>query len=297
MKIEDYNVIFITLDSLPYQTAVLSPNLFLNKISTLKKAETHGTYTYPAHHSFFIGLIPRLIGNSSNKYLGKYSQIWRNNSANQSEKKVAIFFKEKSIIDFYKNKNHQTIGFGGVEFFNTYKKSNTLPNLFEEFVFFGPKEKLDKLERIPRSPNWFPLNNLDYITHKIKDNPFFLFINSIATHIPYDNPNTHLSDNDKKIIAKIYREHDLKIPRTKRNIPISSEEILRIRKIQQDSFSWADTQIKKLIDLIPRKRPTILIVCSDHGEEFGEFGRFGHAHFARTIMYVPYWDCILDKNS
>jgi len=293
MGIENFNVIFITLDSLPYHIAKSSKNLFLNKISCLKMAETHGTYTYPAHHSFFLGLIPRLVG-SKNQYLNKYTQIWRSSSANSSEKTIAITFNEKNILEHYKAKGYQTIGFGGVPFFNTTNNNNTLPKLFDEFYFFGPYKRISKLKRIPRKPEWFPLNNIENIVSKIQKGPYFLFINSIATHIPYDNPLTEITNKDKDTLAKIYKEHDLKNTASFERDPISKEDIERVVTIQKESLYWVDKQIEKLIQSLSIKKPSILIVCADHGEEFGENGRFGHAHADATVMTVPYWDCILD---
>jgi hypothetical protein len=262
----------------------------------LKCAETHATYTYPAHHSFFIGLIPR-FKNSSDKYLNTYKQIWRSSSANKTSKEIAITFDEPTIIDYYKHKDYQTIGFGGVPFFDLNNKNNTLPKLFEEFIYFGPKEKIPRLERIPRSPNWYPLNNIEYIVSSIKKDSYFLFINSIATHIPYDNPEHNITAKEKEILTKIYSAHDLKNSPINGVTALTTAEVSHAIEMQRDSLLWADKQIKKLLESLKIKKETILIVCADHGEEFGENGRFGHAHVDDTVMHVPYWDTILNRKS
>jgi hypothetical protein len=294
MNINDYNVLFITLDSLSFSVAKEAKRLYLNEVSQLRKAETHGTYTYPAHHSFFIGLIPRLIG-EDNLYLGQYKQIWRSTSAKKSDREVFANYSDKNILDFYHNQGYQVVGVGGVPFFNVENRNNTLPNLFEEFYYMGPKEHIPREERVPRREEWFPLNNIGLIKSKIKNERFFLFINSIATHIPYDNPNLELRDSDIDIVNRIYREHDLKIKYNKVDIPFEENEINRIKEIQCSSLKWVDKQIDELIMKLPKERPLILIVCADHGEEFGEHGRFGHAHLDSTVMEVPYWDTIIGQ--
>jgi arylsulfatase A-like enzyme len=41
------------------------------------------------------------------------------------------------------------------------------------------------------------------------------------------------------------------------------------------------------------KRPTLLIVCSDHGDAFGEDGYQGHRLGHPTVWDVPYGEAIL----
>lgn len=295
MPIENHNVIFITLDSLSLSTAKLAKELFLNKISSLVEAESHATYTYPAHHSFFLGILPRLT-DPTELYLGKYRQIWRSSLSRKSNNTVAIAFDDSSILNYYKKLGHQVIGFGGVLFFDTSSNSNTLPDLFDEFRFFGPTEKFEK-RPYPRNPEWFPLNQIEHITGSIAREPYFLFINSNATHVPYDNPESIVNEVDIQLMERLFVEHSNKVIHPQDGLPFSEEETSRLINNQLASLIWADRQIHRLIDSIPRKRPTILIVCGDHGEEFGEGGRYGHAHAHPAVTSVPYWDCILPAKS
>ena len=58
---------------------------------------------------------------------------------------------------------------------------------------------------------------------------------------------------------------------------------------QVKALEWVDTKLGQLFDRIQSKRPTLTVVCSDHGEEFGDNGRFGHAHYDESVMVVPLW--------
>lgn len=202
MEISDFNVLFVTIDSLSYSVAKNVDNLFLNKISFLREAETHGTYTYPAHHSFFLGILPRLT-NPSQKYLGKYKQIWRSSLSRKSANVVAIAFDDENILNYYKKRGHTVVGFGGVLFFDTSSRSNTLPKLFDQFTYCGPYEKYDE-RPFPRQKEWFPLFDLAKITSAVNSEPYFLFINENATHVPYDNPESKISNSDKEIMRRLF---------------------------------------------------------------------------------------------
>lgn len=299
MKITNFNVVFLTIDSLSFTTAASVEGLYLNKISSFQKAETHGTYTYPAHQSFFMGMLPRLSDPDS-YYLGKYKQIWRSSLSRKSNKVVAIPFNGPNILNFYKKKGHQVLGFGGVTYFDTTTKSNSLPLLFDKFVYCGPYKRTKKTRPFPRKKEWFPLLKPERIVAEITQEPYFLFINSIATHVPYDNPDSDVTPKDKALMARLFKEHADKIPHQSKSLPFTLSEHARLVDMQKKSLIWVDKQLKTLLTNLPRSRPTIFIACADHGEEFGEGGRYGHAHVHPAVMNVPYWDGILppsNKNS
>jgi glucan phosphoethanolaminetransferase (alkaline phosphatase superfamily) len=56
--------------------------------------------------------------------------------------------------------------------------------------------------------------------------------------------------------------------------------------MQRLAVEWADAQLARLFEGL-RDSAAIVIVCGDHGEEFGEGGRFGHGHPHPAVMTVP----------
>lgn len=290
MDISDHNIIFITLDSCTYESALSAQTKNLDFLGEMRRAETHGTYTYPAHHAFFIGNLPNILDDNKS-YLENYSQVWRSTAARKSTGgDIGIYFDGENILEYYQKRGFNVVGCGGVSFFNTNNPNNGLPKLFKEFIYFGDSKTVPRDQGIPRNQKSFPLNNIDEIVSRVKNgSPYFLFINCPETHIPYDYPGCSVSSEYKALILRLYQEHDLKLTYAQNELPLSKEEISLIKQHQVKALEWIDSQLGILFAKLTDSRKTLVIVCADHGEEFGEGGRFGHFHAHKTIFEVPLW--------
>lgn len=279
----------ITIDSCRYDTALAAKTPNLDKLGAIKKAETSGSYTFPAHCAFFIGDLPRII-DKNQKYIDGFEQVWRSASARKTNKPVFSLFNAPNIITHYQNIGYNVQGFGGVTFFSTYDDNNSLPRLFKNFHYFGSKINMNPYERIPRKEKDFPLGNIDMIARSVnKSTPYFLFINCPETHIPYDVPGTNTNNSYINLIKRLYNEQNLKTIHDPHRLPFTQDEIQTLKTAQIKALEWVDRKIGLLLEKIPIKGPTLTIVCSDHGEEFGDNGRFGHAHVDNSVMQVPVW--------
>jgi hypothetical protein len=194
--LDNTNVLMVTIDSCTYETALRSKTPFLNSIGKLRKCETLATYTYPAHHAFFIGNLPLLI-DGDKSYFNDIEQIWRSTGARESIKPVGMYVDSATVLEEYRKKEYSIIGAGGVTFFNSLNNNNILPKLFDEFYYFDHTIKLPKRERIPRPATVFPLEHQPEILSSIGNERFFLFINTHETHIPYDHPGSKRTENEK----------------------------------------------------------------------------------------------------
>ncbi len=100
--------------------------------------------------------------------------------------------------------------------------------------------------------------------------PFFLFLHTYQVHSPYTPPESHAgmfpSEPDASKARKLLDLYDAEI-------------------------AYTDEQVDALIrgvDELGLGENTILIVTSDHGEEFGEHGHLYHAgHLTNEILHVP----------
>lgn len=277
------------MDSCRYDTAEKASTPNLDKVAPLRKAETSGSYTYPAHQSFFIGDFPRIIEGDT-QYIQGFDQIWRSASARQTDKPIFFLYDAPNIVTHHELVGYNVQGFGGVGFFNTYDKNNSLPRLFTNFLYFGPERNTHPHEKIPRTEEELPLANINSIVKRLdSDVPYFLFINSPITHIPYDFPGENWDEEYVKVIKRVYVEQNLKKKYIPNELPITREEIEMLKQVQVRALEWADGRIGELFEKLPLRRPTITIVCADHGEEFGDSGRFGHAHNDETVLLVPVW--------
>jgi len=285
---KECNIRFVTLDACRYDSAVRANTPNLDFIGPLRKSETAGSFTYPAHHTFFIGNLPRIIEDNSD-YLPGISQIWRSSEARGTAKSVLIPFEGSSIVDYYQKKEYNVHGFGGVGFFNTNNENNSLPQLFKNFHFLDSSAGLNPDQKLPRVENTLPLGNLDLIVETLDREPYFLFINSPETHIPYDVPTSKVNSKYTELISRLYDEQNKKVKYEAGNLPFTKEEIELLKANQIAALEWIDGKLGQLFEKLPSTYPTLTIVCADHGEEFGDNGRFGHAHVDESVMTVPIW--------
>lgn len=61
---------------------------------------------------------------------------------------------------------------------------------------------------------------------------------------------------------------------------------------QQAALAATDVELGRLFAAL--RRPTLLIVCSDHGDCFGEDGRHGHGIAHPNVWHVPYAETVLE---
>lgn len=285
----NHNVVFVTVDSCAAETAQRASTPTLDKLSPMRVAESDATFTYPAHHAFFIGILPNLVGEDP-QYIPGVDQIWRSGGARSSSKKILESFTEASILEHYHNHGANVQGFGGVQFFNPSLGVNTLPRMFPNFHYYGPAVYGRDYESMPRNPSSFPLGNIDRILEQIRGkSPYFLFINSPETHKPYDTPNIQVDDAYVQLIKRVSHEHATKQRHKPESLPFTAEEIERMKDAQKQALEWVDSQLAVLFANLPNDYPTLFLVMGDHGEEFGESGKFGHAHVSEQVSRVPVW--------
>jgi arylsulfatase A-like enzyme len=121
-------------------------------------------------------------------------------------------------------------------------------------------------------------------------NPFFLFINYFDTHVPYltEAPYDHrFGKISNRLVHKLF--DDLQVPGPPRDItPADRAELIAA---YDNCLAFLDAQVGRLLDYLdksPEGRNTIVIVTSDHGEEFGEQGVYSHGYnLYREAIHVP----------
>ncbi len=292
---EKYNVCLITIDSCRFDTAQKARTPSLNSLSKLMCAESHTTYTYPSHHSLFIGILPKLV-EKDDKFIQEYDQLWRSGGVRSTQKKVLESFVSSSIIEHYQTNGYNVQGFGGVQFFNPNLYCNSLCKIFNNFTYFGPETFEDEYKIMPRKNESMPLGNINSIVESVStDDPYFLFINCSETHLPYDTENLNVTDEYVGLIKRLQHEHSTKIRKEQDDQPFSLEEIEVLRNAQVKALEYVDKKLGELFDKLPKQNPTLTIVLADHGEEFGEEGRYGHAHNSSYVTKVPVWSGWLNK--
>lgn len=279
--LDDTNILFITLDCCRYDTLMQANAPFIKQIGPVQRARTHGTYTLPAHMSFFMGYLPICVDDVHQPYYSnEVRQLWRLRSGREKNlQSVGIMLDGKNIIEGYRNLGFKTVGTGGVRWF----RNQTLTDLFDEFYFFGPDDKASVFTR--RKKEHFSLNNIPKVLEAINNiQKYFLFVNCLETHVPYDFGEGRYSQEIEEIIQKASSIWGCK----KGNLDqtnVTKEELSKLHNAQVKAVESLDSKVKALVDQLPKK--LLIVACGDHGECFGEDMNWGHGYATEKILEVP----------
>lgn len=256
-----HDILFITLDTLRYDVAVLAleagetPHL----AKTLpdgkwEKRHSPGSFTYAAHHAFFAGFLPTPITP------GPHDRLFASQFPGSETTSANTFvFDTPDILSGLAQVGYRTVCIGGVGFFNK-MDSNPLgcvfPNLFDESYWqenFGVTE--------PASTE-YQIDHAEMVLSSFaREQRLFLFVNISAMH----QPNCHYMPGATKDSART----------------------------QQAALAYVDTQLGRLFTHMEQRAPVLTIICSDHGTTYGEDGYQGHRLAHPSVWEVPYMETIL----
>jgi len=133
------------------------------------------------------------------------------------------------------------------------------------------------------------------------DEPFFLFVHYYDIHsdwkkLPYDAPSRFREKFERSYSGKFdgcgndvcATRYLMELDTKKR--PIGEPELAHIRSLYDAGVEATDFEVGRLMDKLESLgvlENTIVVVMSDHGEEFREHGRFIHNQIYEEILRVP----------
>jgi arylsulfatase A-like enzyme len=127
--------------------------------------------------------------------------------------------------------------------------------------------------------------------------PFFWFVNLIECHSPYLPPRGY---GDVSLLDRLRAAEDARRFYTLSAIwkacvggyEVPEATIERLRRMYAASIQYMDEWLARLLEKLDRARvldDTLVIVISDHGENFGEGGFLTHAHsLDNRLIHVPF---------
>jgi arylsulfatase A-like enzyme len=132
---------------------------------------------------------------------------------------------------------------------------------------------------------------LDWLSgERQRRRPFFAFLNYLDAHEPFlppDGKGTSFglrprAPSESKMLLEYWDRDKLKL---------SERDVELVRDSYDDCIAALDRQVGSLLDELERRnvlRETLVIITSDHGEEFGEHGIFCHGYslYAHEV-HVP----------
>jgi choline-sulfatase len=143
---------------------------------------------------------------------------------------------------------------------------------------------------------------------KNKDGRFFVYIQTIDPHVPYDPPAKYLEMYDPAPYngqVQNRRTH-LMLDDAKKNpkkYTFTQRDKERLEALHDGEISYHDEYFGKFLGKLRElglDESTIIVVTSDHGEEFQEHGSWGHGHSVyQELLGVPLmfrWQGVIPAN-
>jgi hypothetical protein len=254
------NVLFATLDCLRLDVARqaladgLTPNLAAVFPTTGWEArETPGTFTLPAHLAFFHGFLPTPLGTDKHERL--FALEFEGSLTVGPG--TCVFADVANIPAGFVQRGYRTFCVGGVGFFNKRNPlGHVLPGFFQESVWspeLGVAGRDSARCQVDAA--------LGFLADVAPAHRVLLFINFSATHPP----------------------HAFYVPGATTDSPAT----------QAAALASIDRELPRLFEDLKKRGPCFCLFLADHGEAYGEDGRWGHRIAHPTVTTVPYAEFLL----
>ena len=175
-------------------------------------------------------------------------------------------YKHPIPIKIFNKLNYDTLFLTSSLLIPSYKKIKTATKIFKEYKTFKNDEKVLKYFQ-------------DYYKSKDKNKPFLAMVFFKSTHFDYKFP---------KSLAK-YKPY---LPETEsQSVLTDKKNYKQIFNRYRNSVLYIDSLFKRVTDTLTEedKKNTIIIFIGDHGEEFWEYGKFGHTRttYIKEVIELP----------
>lgn len=129
-----------------------------------------------------------------------------------------------------------------------------------------------------------------------KDERFFAYIQTIDPHVPYDPPGEYLrmydpSEYDGQIRPRSTGDLLEKAKRRPPEIVFDAHDKRRLEALHDGEITQHDHFFGAFLDRLAAlglSEDTLVVVTSDHGEEFDDHGSWGHGHSVyQELLHVP----------
>ncbi len=272
------NVILILLDTVRVDklgcynsNAMLTPEIdrFAENSVVFKNAFSHAPWTLPSVASIFTSQYPEIHGAGGR--LGQFHKL----SGNAT-----------TLADVFKTNGWTTgtitnVPFLGPEF--------GMDRGFQSVDSFTPKNDLairDAKATTAATEEWLSRHT---------ESRFFLFVHYFDAHLIYNPPPKYrekfAAPEDKHTTDYIFGSiDDMKMFR-KGLIHLDTGTISRLESLYNGEIAYLDNNIRHLLNYLKSTNlwtNSIIILTSDHGEEFNDHGNFEHGHTVfDELLHIP----------
>lgn len=251
------SVLFVTFDSLRFDTAARGPALPGLGAPTLAMAPSH--FTFASHAAMWVGATPGVPGLARPYLDPKWGRLFRMvNERISAQPGDGFSLPGRNIIDGFGRLGYRTLGTGAVDWFDpTTPTGAWLTQDFQRFFFPGRLGGIDA--------------QLAWIAEQLRegDAPAFCFLNAGETHVPYFHAGAAWSDRENPCVP-YGRNNDRAV----------------CEQRQLACFEFAAARIAPLIEAFAG---ATVLVTADHGDCWGEDGLWEHGTWHQKTMEVPLW--------
>jgi choline-sulfatase len=135
---------------------------------------------------------------------------------------------------------------------------------------------------------------LQWLDARPQDKPFFLYVHTIDTHVPYQPPRDYLDlyDTSKYEGPINFQKHSALLDEIKLGrLPVATRDRERLLSLYDAAISYHDVYFNVIMNGLEQRGldgDTMVIVTADHGEEFWDHGSVGHGHsLYDELLHVP----------
>jgi len=308
LKVNAPNIILITIDSLRYDHLGCygyhrntSPNIDVLATRGVKflQAISNGGQTPQSFPSILASALPPIENNESKVILQR--SITLAETLRSSGYHTAAFHSNPYLSRYYNydlgfdvfDDNYRQLSTRGLKIWiNRIAASNSLMTRL-----LGKGSLISRIYRMYKSvlPDKFtgPIINAEGMVNKaipwLKNHRdrYFLWIHFMDVHNPYAPETKYLNQFCNQLISR----REMKFLWQKmlnRPAQISEFELEMLINLYDGEIKYTDEMIELLLDNSANyMENTIVIVTADHGDEFGEHGRFGHNTVYDELLHVP----------
>jgi arylsulfatase A-like enzyme len=267
-QFRDFNVVLVSLDSLRadhlgYQGYAQPTSPWMDRLAAegvwFPKAFSSAAATLMSHSTMFTGLQP-----------GAH--------AAQLADKTALAESARTLTEYFRDSGYATGGFtGGTQLSRVFGFAQGFD------TYYDSDGGLDTIWPLAR--RWMDGH---------QDKKFFLFLHTYAVHHPYKPPPPYdrMFDPEYKGHLPPHASLALLDRINGGHVRLTPDDLHHIASLYDGGIRFADTFVGELMRYLNDSAisdKTVIVLTSDHGEEFGEHGNVGlHSHtLFNELLHVP----------
>lgn len=251
------SVLFISLDSCRYDTFLAANLPNMKAVGPLHRAQAPSHFTYGSHAAMFVGFTPGVAERAEPFLNPKFARLFRLSRAGHRGIGTPGFTVDgDNIVDGFRNAGLATIGTAAMGWFDPDTPvSEPLLRGFDEF-WFAQYAGVEAQIKWARGK-----------VEAVADRRVFLFMNLGETHVPYHHEGADWPKDDNRCR------------------PFGDDNDAQVCRARQTACAeYVDHRIGPLLS---RFADATVLLCSDHGDCWGEDGLWEHGVSHEMTLTVP----------